>query len=84
MLAIAIGRFAEQEIRARRRFRVFQYRLIVAPHVAGEDDQRLLAVFGDRQLEPRRAEDVSRIVRQNGKLRADLEASVARNFAELL
>ena len=81
MVAVAIRRFAQQKIRARGRFRVFQDRLIVAAHVAGKHDQRLLPVFRDRQLQPRCAQDVPRIMRANRKLRADRERIVARDFA---
>ena len=51
MIAVSVGRFAEQHVAARRRFRILQNRLVVAAHIAGKQDHGLLAVFRDRQFE---------------------------------
>ena len=83
MLAISVGRFAEQKIGACGRLRIFQDRLIVAAQVAREDHDRLLSVLRNRQLEPRRAENMACVVRANGKLRPNRERACARNLAEL-
>ena len=84
MVAIAVGRFAQQKIRARRRGGIVQDRLVITPHVAGKHDHRLLAVFGDGQFKPARAEDVSGVMRSHGKFRTDRERIRARNFLELV
>ena len=84
MVPVAVCRFAQQKIGARGRFWILQDGLIVAANVAGENHQRLLPVFHNRQLEPGRSKNVSRVVRPDGKLRADRERFGARNHPELL
>ncbi len=83
VLAIAVGGFAQQEIRARRAAPgSFRIDLIVAADVAGENHQSLLAVFGDGQFQPCGTQNVPGIVRAHGKFRADGEIILARNFLE--
>src|SRR6267378_1577228 len=54
MLAVPVGRFANQHIRFRGwRGRILQDRLVVATDVAGENHNGFLAALSDRQLQAR-------------------------------
>ncbi len=84
MIAVAVRGFAKEEIGAGGRFRVVEDGRAVAAQVAGEQDEGLFAIFGDGQLEPGSAENVSGVVRTHRKLRAEGERVCARHFAKLL
>src|SRR5437879_13444039 len=84
MLAITIGRFADQHIRLRRRrCRIFQNRLVVSPDIAREQRNRLSVALGEGQLQAGGSKDVPRVIRSNAKLRTDIEAAAAWHALEL-
>src|ERR1700732_4569387 len=82
MVAVSVCGFAQQKISVRRSFGVLQDGLIVTAQSSGKNHQRFLSVFRDGQFEPRRSEDVSRVMRLHRKLWADLEGIGARNLLE--
>ncbi len=50
VLPVSVSGFAEQDVAARRRFRIFQDRLVVAPDIPGKQHDGFLSILRNRQL----------------------------------
>ena len=71
MIAVAVCRFAKHEIRARRPLGIFQQRLLITAQISRKENCRVLASLRNHQLQARRTQNVSCVMRANEKLRAD-------------
>src|SRR5207253_10641504 len=71
--AVAVGRFAQQNVGTIRHHRLANDDLMVAPEVAREEHSTRAAVFLDRHLNHARAQDVSGAIEPQGIVRRKLE-----------
>ena len=82
VIAIAVSRFHEHHVCARETLGVFQNGRVARPQVAGEHEHFSHARFIQRQLDARRAEDVSRLVHPHRDPRRDRDRFVIRQRFE--
>src|SRR5882762_2253312 len=76
VLAIAVSRFAQQNVRSWWRARIVQDWFAIAADVAGKNDHGFLAVLGNCERQAGRAKNVPRVVSLKMKFWREIEAAL--------